>query len=72
MYNNYYVPRYHIGGYYGYHSNTIIIGDYAYWGLYDPPYGYHWVHDYDSGDAILASIATGAIIGLVIGALANY
>jgi ElaB/YqjD/DUF883 family membrane-anchored ribosome-binding protein len=29
------------------------------------------VHDYDSGDAILASIATGAIIGLVIGALAN-
>ena len=32
--------------------------------------GYYWVHDYDRGDAILASVATGAIIGLVVGALA--
>ena len=71
MYDRHYVPSYHIGGYYGYHSNTIIIGDYNYWGLYAPPHGYHWVHDYDSGDAVLASVATGAIIGLVIGALAN-
>ncbi|MEO1405039.1 MAG: RcnB family protein [Pseudomonadota bacterium] len=71
MYDRHYIPSYRIGGYYGYHTNTIIIGDYGYWGLYDPPHGYHWVHDYDSGDAILASIATGAIIGLVIGALAD-
>jgi Ni/Co efflux regulator RcnB len=49
----------------------VILTDYNYYNLYDPPHGYHWVYDYGSGDAVLTSIATGAIIGLVIGALAN-
>ncbi|MEO1643247.1 MAG: RcnB family protein [Pseudomonadota bacterium] len=64
-----YTPRYRIGGFYGYHRNTIVIRDYWSYGLYDPPHGYHWVRDHDTGDAILASVATGAIIGLIIGAL---
>lgn len=50
----------------------MIIVDYGLYGLYAPPVGYHWVRDYDSGDAILCSIATGAIIGLTIGAFAAY
>lgn len=64
-----YSSRYHIGGFYGYHRDTVFIKDYWSYGLYDPPHGYHWVRDYNSGDVILASIATGAIIGLIIGAL---
>ena len=47
----------------------MIVHDYRYYGLYDPPRGYHWVHDHGSGDAVLTSIATGAIIGLVVGAI---
>ncbi|MEM8617634.1 MAG: RcnB family protein [Pseudomonadota bacterium] len=66
-----YVPRYRIGHHYGWHRGSVIIHDYGYHGLYSPPHGYHWVRDHDRGDAILASVATGAIIGLVIGALAN-
>ncbi len=67
-----YTPRYRIGVNYSYYPQTILIADYGYYGLYDPPYGYHWVRDHDNGDAILASVATGAIIGLVVGALAGY
>ena len=67
--NYHYKSHYHIGGFYGYHRDTVFIKDYWSYGLYDPPYGYHWVRDYNSGDVILASIATGAIIGLIIGAL---
>lgn len=71
---SYYQPRYvspyHVGGHYRYHQHTRYIRDYGRYGLYDPPRGYHWVHDHDRGDAILASAATGAIIGLVIGAIA--
>ncbi len=66
-----YRPRYDIGAYYSYGPRrTVYISDYYNYGLYEPPYGYHWVRDNDRGDAILASVATGAIIGLVIGALA--
>lgn len=64
-----YKSPYRIGGFYGYHRDTVFIKDYWSYGLYDPPRGYHWVRDYNSGDVILASIATGAIIGLIIGAL---
>lgn len=72
-YNRYrdYRPRYAVGGYYNYHNNSVIIGDYDYYGLYEPPHGHHWVRDHDNGDAILAAVATGAIIGLVIGVLAD-
>lgn len=66
-----YAPRYAVGGYYGYAPRTVYINDYNTYGLYAPPSGYHWVRDRDNGDAILASVATGAIIGLVVGALAN-
>jgi len=64
--------RYRVGHYYRYHPRTIIITDYRRYGLYDPPYGYHWVRDSDSGDVILASVATGAIIGLAVGLLSGY
>lgn len=71
-YSHGYRPRYEVGGYYGYAPRrTVYITDYDRYGLYAPPRGHHWVRDYDRGDAILASVATGAIIGLVIGALAT-
>lgn len=66
-----YAPRYHVGGYYHYHPRTIILYDHGRYGLGYPPHGYHWVRDPDRNDAFLASIATGAIIGLAIGALAD-
>jgi Ni/Co efflux regulator RcnB len=66
-----YRPRYDVGHYYSYGPRrTVYINDYSHYGLYDPPSGYHWVRDNDRGDAILASVATGAILGLVIGAIA--
>ncbi len=63
--------RYHVGGRYHRHQRTIIINDYNRYGLRRPPHGHHWVRDHDSGDAILTSVATGAIIGLVVGIIAN-
>tara|TARA_R110001606_G_scaffold224818_1_gene372956 strand:- start:24 stop:488 length:465 start_codon:yes stop_codon:yes gene_type:complete len=66
-----YVPRYAVGGYYHPHPQTVYIRDYTQYGLYDPPRGYYWARDYDRGDAILASVATGAIIGLAIGVIAT-
>lgn len=65
-----YAPRYHVGGYYNYHERTHYIRDYGRYGLYDPPQGYCWVNDDGQSDAILTSVATGAIIGLVVGVLA--
>ena len=65
-----YTPRYHVGGWYRPHQHTVYITDYHAYGLYAPPPGHYWVRDHHSGDAVLASVATGAIIGLVIGALA--
>ncbi len=66
-----YAPRYSVGHYYRpAPSRTVYISEYNRYGLYAPPSGYHWVRDRDRGDAILASVATGAIIGLVVGALA--
>ncbi len=72
IHRSYHAPRYRIGSHYHRHPKTVIIHDYGRHGLYHPPRGYHWVHDHDSGDAILASIATGAIIGLVVGALSGH
>ncbi len=69
--HGYYHGGYRIGGYYSYRPNTIIIRDYSRYGLYAPPHGHHWVRDPYSGDAVLASIATGAIIGLAVGILAQ-
>lgn len=70
--HRYYKPRYTIGGHYRhYHGRTVVIRDYWRFGLYDPPRGYYWVRDRDRDDAILASVATGAIIGLAIGILAD-
>ena len=64
------MPRYAIGGWYRPHQHTVYITNYHSYGLYPPPPGHYWVRDHHSGDAILTSVATGAIIGLVIGALA--
>ncbi|MFC7290151.1 RcnB family protein [Hirschia litorea] len=61
--------RYHIGGNYRRSGSSIVISNYNRHGLYSPPRGHHWVRDNDRGDAILASVATGAIIGLVVGAI---
>lgn len=69
-YRHGHVPRYHIGGWYRPHAHTVYIRDYHVYGLYPPPPGYYWVRDHGSGDAVLTSMATGAIIGLVVGALA--
>lgn len=70
-YHRGYAPRYNVGSYYSYAPRTVYISEYNRYGLYSPPSGYHWVRDNDRGDAILASVATGAIIGLVVGALAS-
>jgi Ni/Co efflux regulator RcnB len=71
-YHSGYQPRYDVGHYYSYGPRrTVYINDYGNYGLYEPPRGYHWVRDNDRGDAILASVATGAILGLVIGAIAS-
>lgn len=67
----YYHNGYRIGSYYSYRPNTIIIRDYGMYGLYAPPPGHHWVRDPYGQDAVLTSIATGAIIGLAVGILAN-
>ena len=64
--------RYQVGGRYGYGSHSVILGDYNAYGLYSPPHGYHWVRDRDRRDAILCSVATGAIIGLAVGVLNEY
>ena len=69
--SGYHHPHYRIGGHYNYGARTIIIRDYGRYGLYPPPHGYHWVRDSHSGDAVLASVATGAIIGLAIGILSQ-
>ena len=61
--------RYHIGGYYNRGGTSVVISNYDRYGLHRPPRGHHWIRDHDRGDAILASIATGAIIGLVVGAI---
>ena len=63
------VPIYSVGGFYGVHSNSIFISDFAAHGLYAPPRGYHWVCDKGSNDAVLAAVATGAIIAVAAGAL---
>jgi Ni/Co efflux regulator RcnB len=69
--SGYYHPHYRIGGYYTYGPRTIVIHDYDRYGLYRPPHGHHWVRDGYNGDAVLASVATGAIIGLAVGILAQ-
>lgn len=63
------VPAYSVGGFYGIHSNSIFISDFASHGLYVPPHGYQWVCDKGSNDAVLAAIATGAIIAVAAGVL---
>lgn len=67
----YYHNGYRIGGYYSYRPTTIIIRDYGQYGLYAPPHGHHWVRDPYSNDAVLTSVATGAIIGLAVGILSQ-
>lgn len=61
--------RHYIGGNYHRSGTSIVISNYDRHGLYAPPRGHHWVRDNDRSDAILASVATGAIIGLVVGAI---
>ncbi|MCH2458712.1 MAG: RcnB family protein [Henriciella sp.] len=67
----YHHPRYTIGNRYHYGSNSVIIRDYGRYGLYSPPRGHQWVHHRGSNDAVLTSVATGAIVGLAIGILSH-
>jgi len=53
--------RYYGPGY----GPTYIVGDYGYYGLRHPPYGYGWRRD-DRGDFLLVALATGIIADLVI------
>lgn len=62
-------PRYRVGNRFAYGANTVIIRDYDRYGLYNPPRGHQWVHHRGSNDAVLTSVATGAIVGLAIGIL---
>lgn len=64
-------PIYSVGGFYGVTSNTVIISNFGAHGLYAPPSGYHWVCDKGSNDAVLAAVATGAIIAVAANSLAT-
>jgi Ni/Co efflux regulator RcnB len=53
-----------------YRRDVYVIRDYrGYRRLYAPPRGYHWVRT--DHDAVLAAIATGVIVGVVVGAFNN-
>ncbi|NWG53751.1 MAG: RcnB family protein [Hydrogenophilaceae bacterium] len=49
-----------------YRDRYVVVRDYHRYRLYDPPRGYHWVRD-DRGDYLLVGIATGVILGLILG-----
>jgi Ni/Co efflux regulator RcnB len=49
-----------------YRDRYIVVHDYRRHRLYAPPRGYHWVRD-DRGDYLLVGIATGVILGLILG-----
>lgn len=50
-----------------YRRDVYVVRDYRpYRRLYAPPRGYHWVRT--DHDAVLAAIATGVIVGVVVGA----
>lgn len=74
-YNSYnrvsHAPVYSIGGIYNVHGGSIFISDYGSHGLYAPPHGYRWVCDKGSKDAVLAAVATGAIIAIAADILAT-
>ena len=66
-----FADRYTVGGYYGFGANSIFLSNFGSLGLYAPPVGYRWVCDKGSNDAVLAAIATGAIIAVVSNAIAT-
>lgn len=46
-----------------YYAPRYVVYDYGRYGLYRPPYGYHWVRV--DGDVILAAITTGLVMQVV-------
>ncbi len=50
-----------------YYRDRYRVVDYRHYHLRPPPRGYHYVRD-DRGDFLLVGIATGVILGLVLGA----
>jgi Ni/Co efflux regulator RcnB len=52
------------GGYWRPSYGGYYVNDPYRYGLYDAPYGYRWVRS-DSGDYLLAAIATGLIISVI-------
>lgn len=52
--------RYNSHGY----APTYVVQDYGYYGLREPPRGYHWRRD-DRGDFIMVAIATGLIASVI-------
>ena len=53
------LPRY-------YRDNYYVVREYNRYGLLRPPRGYHYVRD-DRGDYLLVGIATGVILGVILG-----
>jgi Ni/Co efflux regulator RcnB len=48
-----------------YDGRVIVVRDYRDYRLREPPRGYHWVRDDNSGDYLLIAIATGIIADIV-------
>lgn len=64
-----YVPyngRWRRGQYLGHYHSYYQPVYYSHYRLRPPPHGYHWVRD-DRGDFILAAIATGLILEVILG-----
>lgn len=47
-----------------YHGPTYVVGNYGYYRLRPPPYGYHWVRA--DNDFLLVAISTGIILDLAL------
>ena len=60
-------PPWARGRHYGYagYAPTYVVSDYRYYGLRQPPRGYHWRRS-DRGDFLMVAIATGIIADIIL------
>jgi Ni/Co efflux regulator RcnB len=63
---SYHAPRYHRGGYLPHGYGRYVVRDYYNYGWAPPPPGYAYYRT-DTGDIILAAIATGLILSIIAG-----
>jgi len=61
-------PPWARGRHYGHagYAPTYVVNDYGYYGLRQPPRGYHWRRS-DTGDFLMVAIATGIIADIILG-----